>query len=55
MIVIPLENNFGDMKVGNAEMKNITKELYIKLGFENMQDGISYVLDFGMGVIFSIC
>ena len=49
------KNNFGDMKVGNAGIKNITKELYRRLGYENMQDGISYVLDFGMGVIFSIC
>ena len=49
------KNNFGDMKVENAGIKNITKELYRRLGYDNMQDGISYVLDFGMGVIFSIC
>lgn len=39
------------MKIGKMGMKAITKELYRKLGYENLQDGIGYVLDFGFGFL----
>ena len=46
------KNGFGNMKVGKMGMKSIAKELYKQLGYENLQDGIGYILDFGMGFIF---
>ena len=47
-----VKNGFRNMKVGKIEIKNIAKELYKELGYENLEDGISYVLNFGMGLFF---
>ena len=46
------KNGFENMKVGKMGMKTITKELYKQLGYENLQDGIGYALDFGLGFLF---
>jgi hypothetical protein len=45
------KNRFGHLKVGKMGIKNIIRELYKELGYENLQDGIGYILDFGMEFI----
>ena len=43
---------FGKMKVGKMGMNTITKKLYEQLGYKKLQDGIGYVLNFGLGFLF---
>lgn len=43
--------NFGDLKIGRDGFRYVTRELYIRLGYDSMQQNIAYGIDFTFGLI----